>query len=185
VSRTSLGGTSLPIKVTLSQPANSNLTLYYTTERPSQNDTVFFTPDALTFMPGEVVKTFTYTTKTSKTSSSGKEAVSGSIKFRLDSNYSGKYYMPVTELNFEVLDLDRTPPKIINYYIVDMDRTYMYFRVSSSESVWVYYMLSYLGTEIPPMKEELKDPNLRKTLKHNTDVMEVFGKNSSYQAPVT
>lgn len=35
VSRTSLGGTSLPITVTLSQPANSNLTVYYYTERPS------------------------------------------------------------------------------------------------------------------------------------------------------
>lgn len=43
---------------------------------------------------------------------------------------------------FEMLDADFKKPRIINYYIMDMDRTYMYFRVSGAESANTHYMLS-------------------------------------------
>jgi len=43
---------------------------------------------------------------------------------------------------FEMLDKDIIKPRVINYYIVDMDRTYMLFRISADESSYTYYMLS-------------------------------------------
>jgi len=92
--------------------------------------------------------------------------------------------MPFQKLNFEILDIDYEAPKVINYYIVDMSRTYMYFRISTSESVYAYYMLTLKGTDIPaPM--ELVQPELRVSNRRRTDVMEITGFNSSYQAPVT
>ena len=60
-----------------------------------------------------------------------------------------------------------------------MDRTYMYFRISTSESVIVYYMLSLIGTE-PPLAEELLNKEERITLKRQTDVIELFGNNASF-----
>jgi hypothetical protein len=63
--------------------------------------------------------------------------------------------MPQDYVSFEILDKDTEIPKVINYYIVDMGRTYMYFRVSSTESVTCYYLLSLKGTRIPP-KDEVK-----------------------------
>lgn len=66
---------------------------------------------------------------------------------------------------FEMLDLDREKPRIINYYIMDMDRTYMYFRISSAESTDTYYMLSLDGTDSPTYAE-IKNGTLR--IEHNT-----------------
>lgn len=92
--------------------------------------------------------------------------------------------MPNQKLNFEILDIDHDTPKVINYYMVDMSRTFMYFRISTSESVYVFYMLTLKGTDIPaPM--ELVQPELRVQNYRRTDVMEITGFNSSYQAPVT
>jgi len=54
--------------------------------------------------------------------------------------------MPYKKLTFEMLDVDNQPPKIINYYIHNMDRTFMNFRISSSESAHTYYMLTLAGT---------------------------------------
>jgi len=48
-------------------------------------------------------------------------------------------------MSFEMLNRDTDRPEVIHYYIVDMDRTFMYFRVSSSESVLLYYMLTLKG----------------------------------------
>jgi hypothetical protein len=92
--------------------------------------------------------------------------------------------MPFQKLNFEILDIDYEAPKVINYYIVDMSRTYMYFRISTSESVYAFYMLTLKGTDLPaPM--ELAQPEIRVSNRRKTDVMEITGFNSSYQAPVT
>ena len=57
--------------------------------------------------------------------------------------------MPFKEMTFEMLDVDLDPPKIINYYITNMDRTFMNFRISSSESAITYYMLTLDGTNTP------------------------------------
>lgn len=94
------------------------------------------------FEPGETTKTFTYDTLLG--------AVSGVINFKLDDNYADKYFMTLNQMNFEILDIDYDAPTLINYYIVNMERCYMYFRISTSESVWVYYLLSLRGTRLPP-----------------------------------
>jgi hypothetical protein len=60
----------------------------------------------------------------------------------------------------------------------------MNFRISCDESVNIYYMLTLPGTEMPIAKE-LKDTNLRRLNGKKTDVIEIFGKNSSYVSPVT
>ena len=54
----------------------------------------------------------------------------------------------------------------------------MYFRISTSESVWVYYLLSLKGTRLPPISE-LKNYTKREINKNVTDVYEKSGKNCS------
>ena len=176
VSRTALRGTSLPISVTLTQSPAKNLTVSYVTSKPSQPDYMTFNPPSLVFKPGELTKTFQYTTTDG--------AVSGLILFSLDSTYSSIYYMETDTINVEILDIDTEPPEVLNEYIVTMDRTYMYYRISTSESAWVYYLLTLKGTIAPPI-DEIKDPSLRVTRGTKTDVMELTGKNSSYQADLT
>ena len=173
--RTAQEGTSLPIKITLSAPAAENMTVHYDTYKPNQPEYVIFNPPNLTFGIGETSKTFTYYTKVL--------AVSGQILFWLDSAYASKYTMNTNIINFEIMDLDNAPPDILNYYIVDMDRTYMYFRISTSESGWIYWILSYKGTK-KPSNHEIRDPSIRVALETQT-FWEINGSNSSYQAPVT
>ena len=157
--------------VTLSHPAANQLTLYYSTIKPKQDNYIEFNPSYLVFEPGETTKTFTYDTKLG--------AVSGVFSFALDENYADKYYMNVNTMNFEILDIDYDAPTLINYYIVNAERCYMYFRLSTSESVWVYYLLSLKGTRLPPTSE-LKNYTKRVINQNVTDVYEKFGKNSSY-----
>lgn len=57
--------------------------------------------------------------------------------------------MPYNSLSFEILDVDTIAPKVINYYIESLDRTYLYLRISSNESVVIYSMMTLLGTEEP------------------------------------
>lgn len=54
--------------------------------------------------------------------------------------------MPYSSLSFEILDADKASPKVINYYIESLDRTYLYLRISSDESVVIYAMMTLLGT---------------------------------------
>ena len=82
-------------------------------------------------------------------------------------------------MNFEILDVDYDAPALINYYVVNMERCYMYFRISTSESVWVYYLLSLKGTRLPPTSE-LKNYTKRILNENVTDVVEKVGLNSSY-----
>ena len=176
ISRTALRGTSLPIKITLSVAPVQNMTVYYAGYKPTQTKYLTFSPQNLVFGIGETSKTFTYTTYD--------HAVSGSIQFWLDSTYASKYTMNTNVINFEILDVDHTPPKLLNYYIVDMDRTYMYFRISTSESGWVKYLLTNKGTLQPP-NDELQNNTLREVRSSKTNVTEINGSNYSYQSPVT
>lgn len=104
--------------------------------------------------------------------------------FELDSVYSSIYILTYPSLSFEILNLDTTPPSVINYYIEQMDRTYIYLRISSDESVIIYSMLTLLGTEAPTTAE-LYDSTLRASNGRITDVLEYYSNNSSYIAPVT
>lgn len=99
-------------------------------------------------------------------------------------NYDSLYYMPYDLLNFEILDIDREPPEVINFYMVDLSRTYMYFRISTSESVYAFHMLTLKGTDLPS-SVELIQPELRVPLGTRTNVTERYNFNSSYQSPVT
>lgn len=170
VSRTALMGNSLPITISLTQPAAQPVVLYFETVKPNQPEYINFNPKSITFLPGETSKNISYTTLVG--------AVSGIIRFSLGSPYDQLYYMPQTDVNFEILDVDMTPPSVVNEYIVELDRTYMYYRISTSESVWVYYLLTLKGTVKPP-KDEVLDPTLRSIRNTKTDVIELSGKNSS------
>jgi len=63
-------------------------------------------------------------------------------------------------------------PQIINYYIMNMDRTYMYFRISATESVICYYLLSLEGTQNPNSPLDIRIPSYRKDHNRLTDVFE-------------
>ena len=54
VYRVALGGTSLPMTLTLSQPASQNLTVNYITVKPYQEDYYTFTPTTIVFPAGTV-----------------------------------------------------------------------------------------------------------------------------------
>ena len=69
------------------------------------------------------------------------------IEFEIEGEYATKYVLPVSQINFEILDIDDAMPELINYYVMNMERCSMYFRISTSESVWVYYLLSLKGTK--------------------------------------
>jgi hypothetical protein len=92
--------------------------------------------------------------------------------------------MPYTYMNFEILDVDNTPPNILNWYLVTLDRTYMYFRISTDESIHTYYMLTKLGTVTPPIAE-IYNNTLRDIRGTRTNVTELFGTNSSQITPIT
>lgn len=92
--------------------------------------------------------------------------------------------MPYNSLSFEILDVDTIAPKVINYYIESLDRTYLYLRISSNESVVIYSMMTLLGTEVPTVKE-LKTTTLRKSTGRITNVLEIYASNSSFVAPFT
>lgn len=92
--------------------------------------------------------------------------------------------METDQLSFEILDIDYEVPTILNHYIVELERTYMYYRISTSESAYVYYLLSLRGTREPTV-EELRTPEIRATNGNQTDVIEITGKNSSEQTEIT
>mmetsp|Transcript_28897 Transcript_28897/g.26231 ORF Transcript_28897/g.26231 Transcript_28897/m.26231 type:complete len:148 (+) Transcript_28897:6241-6684(+) len=146
------------------------MTISYTTIKPLQPDYVVFDPAELVFTPGELEKTFDYKTNIG--------AISGLMEFTVDPNYANIYFMEENQLNFEILDIDYDAPFLENDYIVELERTYMYYRISSSESCWAYYLLTKRGTVEPPI-DEIIDPTLREVRGTKTDVIEITGRNGS------
>lgn len=61
--------------------------------------------------------------------------------------------MSYDTVNFEILQDDNKPPEVINYYAVDIGRTYLYFRASIDESVTLYYECILRGTKTPTMNQ--------------------------------
>ncbi|KAL4501728.1 hypothetical protein ABPG72_018779 [Tetrahymena utriculariae] len=175
VSRAALLSTSLPIEIKLNQPASQVLSISVFTEGHQQDSQIDFDPPAIVFQPGEVSQKFRYTTK--------EKAVSGYLKLKLDNYYKNIYVMPYDTISIEILDVDKAAPQVINYYIESMDRTYMYLRISSDESITVYSMLSLLGTDYPTASE-LKNSTLREFNQRKTNVMEIYMQNTSFVAPV-
>ena len=70
------------------------------------------------------------------------------FKFK-DPAFEDIYYMPFKDVTFDLLDEDNEPPIIINNYIFNMNRNFMNFRISSSESATTYYLLTLDGTNKP------------------------------------
>jgi hypothetical protein len=176
VSRTALKSTSLPIQLTLTSPPATEMVVILNSTRPYQPDYIEFDPPQVVFKPGMTALTFRYITKVG--------AVSGLISFAISGTLKDIYYMPANIMNFEILDIDTEPPAVLNYYIVDLGRTYMYFRISTSESVWAKSLLTLKGTLKPSLKE-IDDPKIRGNTESKTDVLEMFVKNTSNQSTVT
>eukprot|EP01015_Nassula_variabilis_P005323 TRINITY_DN1388_c0_g1_i2.p1 TRINITY_DN1388_c0_g1~~TRINITY_DN1388_c0_g1_i2.p1 ORF type:complete len:252 (+),score=55.66 TRINITY_DN1388_c0_g1_i2:56-811(+) len=176
VSRAALGAVSLPLSIQITNPPAKRMKILLTTEKPNQPNYVKFLPEDLAFEPGQTEITFNYITS--------EGAVSGLIKLKVGEKFEKLYFVAQDTINFEILDVDKEPPAILNYYIADLGRTYMYFRISASETAVVYYLLSLRGTQLPKA-DEIKDVSLRLTRKTKTDVIEVTGSNSSNQTQVT
>ena len=111
-------------------------------------------------------------------------AVSGNIHFFLDNYYKNLYYIESDTLNFEVLDKDVTPPKIINIYLHNLQRTKAYFRISTDESVIIYSLIAEKGTK-KPSQEDIRDKAHRLEFKRKTDTLEIHAKNETNQTSVT
>lgn len=102
---------------------------------------ITFLPALLEFPPGTTQLSFVYITKIG--------GVSGSLSLSLDSPYDSIYNLLTPSISLEILDKDTTSPKVLNYYMTHLDRTYLKFRISTSESVVVHYMLTLEGTPPP------------------------------------
>merc|ERR1712176_1703843 len=100
-------GTSLPIKITLSDPVSQPLIIRYNTFAPAQGGLVVFEPEELRFESGELEKTLTYTTF--------EGAKSGKIRFEVIGTYKNIYEMPYDTCQMELYDYDSEMPTIINY----------------------------------------------------------------------
>lgn len=152
VYRASVGAESMPIYIYLSHPASTAMTVYYKTSKPFQPEVVKFTPDSVTFQPGEKVKMFTYKT--------AKGAVSGMIDIQLQPEFESIYYMPTPQINFEIEDVDSTPPSIQDYSLITKKMKSVNLRISCDESSKVYYICSIKGT-LTPTSAELMDAAVR------------------------
>lgn len=53
----------------------------------------------------------------------------------------------------EILQIDQNPPEVLNEEIYRLERTRVGIRISTSESVMVYYMLTLKGTVMPGLDE--------------------------------
>jgi plastocyanin len=145
VYRASVGAQSMPIYVTLSHPASTPMTLYFKTKKPFQPEFVKFSPESITFQPGEKVQMFSY--------KSMKGAVSGLIELQLQADFADIYYMATPTINFEIEDVDSKPPSIEDYQITDLKMKSASLRVSCDESARVYYICSIKGTITPSPAE--------------------------------
>ena len=166
VYRASVGAESMPIYVSLSHPASTELKLFYKTKKPFQPEFVKFTPESIVFKPGEKVKQFNYKSFTG--------AVSGLIELQLQPEFSDIYYLPTESINFEVEDVDSTAPNIVEYKITDLLMKSAKLRVSCDESTKVYYICSIKGT-ITPTVAELKDAAIRSISLNKPRAAEIQG----------
>ncbi|CAD8140771.1 unnamed protein product [Paramecium octaurelia] len=174
VFRVALGGTSLPMTLTLSQPAAQDLLVNFTTINPYQDSSLVFEPinaaGQVKFPAGTTSIQLQYTTK--------QTALSGQIQFEIVDKYSSLYTILDNIVNFEILETDDKIPEVVNYYAVNVKRTSMYFRASIDESVTLYYYLTLKGNPKPTMEQIKSQQKL-------TNVFTQFGNNQSFIAPVT
>ena len=166
VYRASIGAQSMPIYVTLSHPASTPMTLFYKTKKPFQPEFVKFDPESVTFQPGEKVKMFNYKTT--------QGAVSGLIDLQLQPEFRDIYYLPTPEINFEIEDVDKKPPSIVEYNLISKQMKSMKMRVSSDESTKIYYVCSIKGT-MPPTVAEMRDPAVRALSQNKPRTPEIQG----------
>jgi hypothetical protein len=86
--------------------------------------------------------------------------------------------MPEDTINFEIEDIDLTPPSIVTTKQLSQSSTTMDLRVSADENTRVYYVASLRGTQTPPV-EELLDPALRALSTKKPSTPEVQGNEHS------
>ena len=66
------------------------------------------------------------------------------------------------------------PPEVLNHDIYKLERTTIGIRISTSESVYVYYLLTLKGT-VPPPLDQIQNASLRVQKGTKTDVLELHG----------
>ena len=150
-----LEGTSKPLKIELSHPCDSSITL--TINQVGTIPTlVNFTPATITFTRGETFKYYTVSIPAGSTGSAGEYAVA------LSGTDSGSYQLNQSLFAFEVAYKDVTPPVVVDFYAAEISRTTSKFIMTINEPVVLYYMNSLDGT-VDATVDEIKAGELLET----------------------
>jgi len=67
--------------------------------------------------------------------------------------YDSIFTLEQSLISMEILQIDYNPPEVLNEEIYRLERTRVGIRISTSESVSVYYMLTLKGTNHPTLDE--------------------------------
>ena len=143
-----LEGTSKPLKIELSHPCDSSITL--TINQVGTIPTlVTFTPSTVNFERGEQIKYYTVTIPAGSTGSAGEYSVV------LTGTDAASYQLSESLFAFEVALKDVTPPVVVDFYTAEIARTSASFIMKVNEPVTLYYM-SALGGTLSATSDEIK-----------------------------
>lgn len=140
------GGVSPPLKVTLSTPCSSSLTLSFTVLGSSPTE-VSFSAESLTFLSGDQEKIFTIAIPSTSTGAEGQYVVT------VSGDNAESYTLSSNILDFTVADADITPPVAISFAATEIGRNEALFVLGISERVTVYYVIALQGTDQPSFAE--------------------------------
>jgi hypothetical protein len=147
-----LNSQTLPIVLKLSQPSSKTFKIYYKTVKPNQEDQVEFKPNFLEIKAGQVIANLTILSKY--------KTISGLVEFSLDPQFNKTFYMPVRQINLEILPIDQTAPVIVSTKVYYVTSNSVKFRISVNENAQVFYLITRKHTPIPD-KLEIIDPAKR------------------------
>lgn len=166
----SLGGQSLPIKISLTHSPDTyiNLTLTQIGTLPT-NVTIF--PNKINFERGEVEKTFRI--------SVGKSAIglTGKILIKKGGENSDFFTLEKNLLQFDIGPKDDRYPVVVEYKDLGIGRTSANFSITLDEPCNVYWMVGKYGTRGPTLNECIQG-----NLENEENLMDspMFGYNFDY-----
>jgi hypothetical protein len=141
-----LGGSSLPLNVSLSSGVDKLMTVTLTQLSTVPTDTVY-SPRTLTFAEGEQFKTYTINIPANSTGTYGEFLVS---KDAIDAE---SYNIVKPLQTFSVSRSDGSSPQVYNYLLNSVSRHSASFLVTTEKTVKLYSALCLYGTRRPSLNE--------------------------------
>lgn len=148
VNLVNIGGHSLPIPVTLSKSVHTEVTVNIKS-LSSLPTLMTITPDSLTFLPGELEKTFQISLDVES------QGYEGQIFLSKSGTDSAAYYLISNLISFKVAPEDIDSPVIQSCIVYSRTRNSVTFRAIVNEPVQILYGVGLSGTLEPSYNEYL------------------------------